>query len=331
MPRICLRVTRYDLDCRIELLPDLAPATAAALAAALPAEGLVTTDAFYGSNICLRLPDFPRQLPLENPTIFPAPGDVFIFQSAHGAELVVFYQRMGGSVPAGTPFDAVGAKAGSRVGAVTNLTPALVESATRLWSEGAAWGMARNDLGLAMRAVRNDVEAAQHEIELRRVAWLCRTERDHMGQPPAAGPRVSLTIAEYSARTIVQLATDRAPHTCDAILSRLPISLTLMHGRYSGPEVFTHAPEVGQYWNWAAKPENSIACPLAGDMVLYVDPPPRIQLNYFHDRGSIPYGVSRPEIGNLVGSSVGDFGHFAEACWRLAFEGWKTLHVERAE
>jgi hypothetical protein len=49
------------------------------------------------------------------------------------------------------------------------------------------------------------------------------------------------------------------------------------------------------------------------------------------DRGSIPYGVTRPEIGNLVGSSVGDFSAFAEACWRLAFEGWKTLHVERAE
>jgi hypothetical protein len=110
MPQICLRVPRYDLDCRIELLPDLAPATAAALTAALPAEGLVATDPYYGSNLCLRL-----------------------------------------------------------------------------------------------------------------------------------------------------------------------------------------------------------------------------QLNYFHDRGSIPYGVSRPEIGNLVGSSVGDFGEFAEACWRLAFEGWKTVHVERAE
>src|SRR5258708_2363889 len=266
MLRICLRVPRYDLDCRIELLPDLAPATAAALVAALPAEGLVTTDAFYGSNLCLRLPEFPRQLPPENATIFPAPGDVFIFQSAHGAELVVYYQRLGGSVPAGTPFDAVGAKAGSRVGAVTNVTPALVETATKLWSEGAAWGMVRSDLGLAMRAVRNDVEAARHEIELRRVAWLCRTQLDHIGQPAAAGPRLSLTIAEYSARTIIQLATELAPHTCEAILSRLPISLTLMHGRYSGPEVFTHAPEVGQYWSWAAKPENPIACPLAGDM-----------------------------------------------------------------
>jgi len=62
-----------------------------------------------------------------------------------------------------------------------------------------------------------------------------------------------------------------------------------------------------------------------------IELPPRLQLNYFHDRGSIPYGVSRPEIGNLVGSSVGDFSAFAEACWRLAYEGWQTLLVERVE
>src|SRR5258708_37884677 len=106
MLRICLRVPRYDLDCRIELLPDLAPATAAALVAALPAEGLVTTAAFYGSNLCLRLPEFPRQLPPENATFFPAPGDVFIFQSARAARLGVYYQRLRGRGPAGHPFAA---------------------------------------------------------------------------------------------------------------------------------------------------------------------------------------------------------------------------------
>lgn len=103
------------------------------------------------------------------------------------------------------------------------------------------------------------------------------------------------------------------------------------------PADFTHLdawtlfrPEVGQHWQWTAKPENRIAYPIPGDMVLYVDPPLHLQLNYFRDRGSIPFGTPRPEIGNLVGSSVGDFSRFAEACWRLGYKGWKTLVVERA-
>jgi hypothetical protein len=44
----------------------------------------------------------------------------------------------------------------------------------------------------------------------------------------------------------------------------------------------------------------------------------------------MPYGLPRVEAGNLVGASVGDFSAFAEACWRVGHEGWKTLVVERA-
>ncbi len=58
---------------------------------------------------------------------------------------------------------------------------------------------------------------------------------------------------------------------------------------------------------------------------------PRIQINYFHDRNAIPYGTPVPKPGNLVGRSTGDFSLFAEACWRVGYEGWKTLVVERCE
>ncbi len=328
--RINMRVPRYGLDVEIELLPDLAPHTAAAISTALPAVGLVTTESFYGSNVCLRLPNYPRPLQLENATIFPAPGDVFVFDGSHGAELVAYYQRMGGYVPAGTPFDARGAKAGNRIGFITNLTPTLREAATKVWSEGAAWGAVGPVDSEVVIEVKDDREAAKSEIESRREVRHRQTWRDHRGQPPSEGRRIVLRLPEYDAHTEVQLAFDLAPDTCENIWNHLPISLTLMHGRYSGPEVFTNAAEVGQHWQWTAKPENRIAYPIPGDMVLYVDPSPRIQLNYFHDRGSIPFGTPRPEIGSLVGSSVGDFGRFAEACWRLGYEGWKTLVVERA-
>src|SRR5689334_14521777 len=142
MPALRLRVPRYDLECQAELLPDLAPTAIAQLLATLPAAGLVTTEPCYGSNLCLRLPKFAHSLALENATIFPAPGDVFLFANAHGVELVVYYQRLAGTVPAGTPFDALGAKPGSRIGVITNRTPAFVEAAERVWRDGAAWGLA---------------------------------------------------------------------------------------------------------------------------------------------------------------------------------------------
>ncbi len=79
-PPLRLNVPRYDLDLETELLSDLAPNTVAALLAALPVPGLVTTESHYGSNICLRLPSWPDPVLPENASIFPAPGDVFVFQ-----------------------------------------------------------------------------------------------------------------------------------------------------------------------------------------------------------------------------------------------------------
>lgn len=156
---------RYDLDLEIETLPELAPQTAAAVGAALPTAGLVTSESAYGSVLCLRLPTYPRPLHPENATVFPIPGDVFVFEREHGVELVVFYERAG-SVPAGAPFDACGPKAGNRVGSVTNdLSPTVREAAKRVWREGAAWGVAGLAGAPAIAAVPDDQAAAQAASE----------------------------------------------------------------------------------------------------------------------------------------------------------------------
>jgi hypothetical protein len=76
----------------------------------------------------------------------------------------------------------------------------------------------------------------------------------------------------------------------------MPVKTRLMHGLYSGPEMFTQIG--GKEWHWTPKKENPIAYPLPGDVVLYIDPPPRIQVNYFYDRGSIPAGTPSPEVGS---------------------------------
>ena len=327
--QIEFHVPRYDLAITIELLGDLAPNTVAALTAALPATGLVTCEDRYGSVVCLRVPNISRPLPMENASIFPTPGDVFIFERERGVEIVVFYERSG-SVPAGVPFDSIGAKAGDRIGIVGNIrSSAIPAAARRIWSDGAAWGAMAAVGTVMIQSIRDDGAAATAEIARRLLDWRRRTGRDHLGPVPGVGRRVALSIPEFGARTEVELADDAAPQTCDEVWNHLPVETTLMHGRYSGPEMFTQVG--GKQWHWTPRAENGIAQPIAGDLVIYYDPPPRIQINYFHDRDAIPYGTPAPEVGNLIGWSVGDFSQFAEGCLRVEYEGWKTLVVERVE
>ena len=327
--RIRLRVPRYALDLAIELLPDLAPRTAAALVAALPAAGLATSETMYGSVLCLRLPDYPRPLQPENATVFPVPGDVFVYEREHGVEMVVYYERIG-PVPAGAPFDACGPKPGNRVGSVlSDLSPAVRDAARSIWQRGAAWGVVATPEASALASLEDDQEAAAGEVGRRLADWTRRTRRDHIGPPATGERRVALLIPEYGARTEVELVSKLAPHACENVWNHLPVETTLMHGRYSGPEMFTQVG--GKQWRWTPKPENMTAYPIPGDLVLYFDPPPRIQINYFHDRDAIPYGTPPPEPGIRVGQSVGDFHRFAEACVRVCYDGWKTLVVERVE
>jgi hypothetical protein len=322
-----VRVPRYDLDLDVELLEDLAPRSVAALRQALPAAGLATSESHYGSAVCLRLPDVPRPLAPENASVNPIPGDVFLFERAHGVDLVVFYERMGGT-PAGVPFDAGGNKAGSRVGRlVTPPSPTAREAARAIWKVGAAWGIAAASGDRALAGARDDPAAVAAAIAARRDEWHRRTWRDHVGRALEGGRQIVLRIPEYVVETVVELAERAAPRTCDQIWEHLPLETTLMHGRYSGPEMFTQPG--GKQWHWQPVPENRIAYPIPGDVVVYFDPPPRVQLNYFHDRDAMPYGIPRIEVGNLAGWSVGDFDAFAEACWRTGLEGWKTLIVER--
>jgi len=288
----------------------------------------VTSENHYGSVVCLRLPSYPTPLVPENATIFPTPGDAFVYQRDDRVELVVYYERMGG-VPAGSPFDALGPKAGNRVGTVvSDLSAPTRDAARAIWQRGAAWGaLARPDSAL-WASVRDDQPAGAAEINRRIDDWARRTRRDHVGPAPTGERRIALVIPEYGARTEVELLARLAPDTSEKVWNNLPISTTLMHGRYSGPEMFTQVG--GHQWHWTPRPENWTAYPIPGDLVLYIDPPPRIQINYFHDRDAIPYGTPPPESGIRVGHSVGDFHHFAEACVRVGFEGWKTLVVERA-
>jgi hypothetical protein len=93
---------------------------------------------------------------------------------------------------------------------------------------------------------------------------------------------LTFPIVELEATAVADLLEDRAPRTCELIWERLPLEGRLVHGMYSGPELFIILegfPGVG--------PENQVSRPLPGDV------------GYFHQDSGL-YAASPHEVGELV-------------------------------
>ena len=73
------------------------------------------------------------------------------------------------------------------------------EAATKVWSEGAAWGAVGPADSKVVIGVKDDREAASAEVEACREVWHRQTWRDHLGQPPGEGRRIVLRVTEYNA------------------------------------------------------------------------------------------------------------------------------------
>ena len=139
--------------------------------------------------------------------ICPAPGAELVLMSGHGAELVAYYQHMGRHVPAGTPFDANGARVGNRVEFSLNLLPTVREAATMVWSEGVDFSAAGWVYSVAAITTPDDRVAAYAEIESRRDTWHRRTWRDVGGQPLGLTARCGRGGSQHS--TCHDSANDR--------------------------------------------------------------------------------------------------------------------------
>jgi hypothetical protein len=89
-------------------------------------------------------------------------------------------------------------------------------------------------------------------------------------------------IVESGVSAVADLLEDRAPETCALIWERLPLEGRLIHGMYSGPELFIILdgfPEVA--------PENRVNRPLPGD------------IGYFHQNPGL-FASSPHEVAELV-------------------------------
>lgn len=142
------------------------------------------------------------------------------------------------------------------------------------------------------------------------------------------------TIVEADVSAVAELLDERAPRTCDLVWARLPIESRLVHGMYSGPELFIMLPgfpSVGA--------ENQVSRPLPGDVGyfhqepgLYATSPNEVaELVYVYDRGvAIKAAEGHDGFVNLFAQlRLESAGEFLATSKRVRWDGPFTLRVER--
>jgi hypothetical protein len=140
-------------------------------------------------------------------------------------------------------------------------------------------------------------------------------------------------IVELETTAVADLLEDRAPRTCELIWERLPLEGRLVHGMYSGPELFIVLdgfPGVG--------PENQVSRPLPGDVGyfhqdpgLYASSPHEVaELVYVYDRGAAIKGAEGHDSWVNLFATLRPAGAepFLAASKRARREGPFTLRIE---
>ena len=132
------------------------------------------------------------------------------------------------------------------------------------------------------------------------------------------------------------LLEEQAPQTCAAIWELLPVEGRLVHGMYSGPELFVVLAD-----GPSTPPENQVHLPLPGDVGyfhhragLYAQAPHAVsELVFVYGRGVAikgPEGVDT-YVNLFAQLRLDESPEFFEFCRRVRREGPFTLRVERGD
>lgn len=144
------------------------------------------------------------------------------------------------------------------------------------------------------------------------------------------------TFVEQGVTATADLLEEQAPQTCAAIWELLPVEGRLVHGMYSGPELF-----VVLDGGPSPPPENQVHLPLPGDVGyfhheagLYAQSPQAVsELVFVYGRGVAikgPEGVDS-RVSLFARLRLDESPVFLEACRRVRREGPPTLRVERGD
>jgi Protein of unknown function (DUF3830) len=151
--------------------------------------------------------------------------------------------------------------------------------------------------------------------------------------------QIRLTYVNTGESILAEMLDDEAPGICDHIWSILPVEHKVLHGMYSGAEVFAMLDNPQP-----VKPENLVQLPLPGELLYFYDPStgavgskkPVAEICIVYGRGVVLRAHEGVPIHcSLFARIPGDWKYawkdFAQACRKARWEGPQLLRIERVE
>jgi uncharacterized protein DUF3830 len=149
--------------------------------------------------------------------------------------------------------------------------------------------------------------------------------------------QIRLTFTETGESVVADMLDDEAPRICEAIWQMLPAEQTMIHGMYSGPEVFMVLDKAQDIPR-----ENDVQLPLPGEILYFYDPGTSAgggnravsEICVVYGRGvSLKQHDAVPTFASLFARIPGDWKRdwteFAAACRRIRRERTARLRIER--
>jgi hypothetical protein len=150
--------------------------------------------------------------------------------------------------------------------------------------------------------------------------------------------QMRLTFVATGQSVLVDLLDDEAPQTCQLVWDMLPVESKMIHGMYSGMEIFMLLKDPKP-----APIENQVMLPLPGELLYFHDPGGSAftgsgkvgEICIVYGRGVTGRGPEgTPLFTNMFARIPGDWKYdwvdFAKACRSVRYEGPQVLRIERA-
>ncbi len=149
--------------------------------------------------------------------------------------------------------------------------------------------------------------------------------------------KIRLTYVATGESVLAEMLDDEAPEVCRVVWELLPVEGKVLHGMYSGAEVFLLLDKAVPH-----PPENLCQLPLPGEVLLFTDTSssvanskkPISEICFIYNRGVVlrgPEGV--PTHCSLFARVAGDWKYdwvaFRNACRQARWEGPRVLRIER--
>jgi hypothetical protein len=150
--------------------------------------------------------------------------------------------------------------------------------------------------------------------------------------------QIRLTFVHSNESVLAELLDDESPGVCKTVWDLLPVETKVIHGMYSGAEVFALLDD--------PKPvprEGLTQLPLPGEILYFYDDSPNVtnvrkavaELCIVYNRGVVlrgPEGVPTHAclFARIRGDWKYDWTDFQKACRKARWEGPQLLRIERA-